>query len=84
MIKAVCTPSSYFHSALHLDFYILVTLIVGGYFIYNGIEILFSRWREMPVFRRTSQVLAPLYYAAALILIIVFSTEKTIFVYFRF
>jgi alginate O-acetyltransferase complex protein AlgI len=84
MLETVFTPGSYFHLVLRGDFYVVTPLIVVGYFLYHGIEASVAQWREVPVFRLTTRFLAPLYYAVGLLLIIVFSSEKTTFVYFRF
>lgn len=84
MITAVFEPVGYFHLTMRPDFYILTALVIGGYFAYAAIEATAPRLRQNRAGDRALWLLSPLYYAASLVLIIVWSKQETIFVYFRF
>ncbi len=84
MIAAVFKPASYFHLTMRPDFYVVTALLVGGYFACTAIEPITARLRENRATDRALRLLSPLYHAACLVLIIVWSKQETIFVYFRF
>ena len=84
MLKAVFQPASYRQLSLRPNFYIVTSLIVCGYFAYVGLELLLARLDKHLWARRAFRLLSPLYYATALLLIIVWSKQETVFVYFQF
>lgn len=84
MLGTVFLPSSYKRLALRPNFYIITALVIGGYFVYKGLESLLARWQSHPVLSRGLWLLSPVYHAAALFLIIVWSKQGSLFVYFQF
>jgi alginate O-acetyltransferase complex protein AlgI len=89
MLGAVFSPGSYRQSALHPNYYVVTLLVVGGYFVYRGLESLLTCWQDQPVLQRTLWLLSPLYYAAIVFLMVVFSIvvwskQGIPFFYFQF
>ena len=84
MLGAVLSPGSYRHLALRPNFYIVTSLVIGGYFVYSGIGSLLARWQDQPVLQRTLWLLSPFYYAVVVFLIVVWSKQESLFIYFQF
>lgn len=84
MLGAICRPRSYFHMALRPDFYIVTTVVVVGYFLYSAIEPILRRFGDDPILGRALWLASPMYYAASLILVIIWSRQESLFVYFQF
>ena len=84
MFGAVLSPSSYGQLSLRPNFYIVTPLVIGGYFAYVGLENLFSSLADRIWARRTFRLLSPIYYSTAILLIIVWSKQESVFVYFQF
>lgn len=84
MFGAALSPASYGQLTLRPNFYIVTTLIIAGYFLYIGIESVSSRLQERLWARRAFRLLSPIYYSTAIFLIIVWSKQESVFVYFQF
>ena len=84
MLGAILMPRSYLHIALRPDFYIVTSVVVLAYFAYNGIEATLSLWANIPGLERFVWLASPLYYAASLILVVIWSRQESLFVYFQF
>lgn len=84
MLSAVLSPHSYRQFALRPNFYIITSLIVTGYFLYCGLEAVVTRLEDYVWARYAFRVLSPLYYSTAIFLIIVWSKQESVFVYFQF
>jgi len=84
MLGAVLSPGSYRHLALRPNLYIVTSLVIGGYFAYSVVELLLTRWQNRPALQRTLWLLSPFYYAALIYLIVVWSKQQSLFVYFQF
>jgi alginate O-acetyltransferase complex protein AlgI len=84
MLKAVLSPASYGQLTLRPNFYIVTPLVVGGYFFFIGIESVLARWADRLWARRAFRLLSPIYYSTAIFLIIVWSKQESVFVYFQF
>jgi alginate O-acetyltransferase complex protein AlgI len=84
MLAAVFTPRSYGHLTLRANFYIVTCLIVAGYYVYEGLESLLDRWRANGWSERVFWALSPIRNAAILLLIIAWSGQESVFVYFQF
>ena len=84
MLGAILMPRSYLHIALRPDFYIVTSVVVLAYFAYNGIEATLSLWANTPGLERFVWLASPLYYAASLILVVIWSRQESLFVYFQF
>jgi alginate O-acetyltransferase complex protein AlgI len=84
MFNAVLSPASYGQLTLRPNFYIVTPLVIGGYFLYIGIESVFARLANRVWARRTFRLLSPIYYSTAIFLIIVWSKQESVFVYFQF
>jgi alginate O-acetyltransferase complex protein AlgI len=81
MLSSVMSPKGYLHLSLLPNYYLLTLAMVAAYFSFAGLSELVSRSRSL---RWIGTALSPLYYAAALILVIIFSSQKSVFVYFQF
>jgi len=84
MTRAILDPSRYLSFSLRPNFYILVVLVAGFYFAYGwgrGAAVgLVRRWIPdlvVGMFR-------PVYYAALLLAIVIWSLQSSVFVYFQF
>ncbi len=84
MLGAILTPRSYLHPTLRPDFYIITSAVVISYFAYSGIESVLHQSRDLPALGRFVWLASPLYYAASLILAIIWSRQESLFVYFQF
>lgn len=84
MLHAVVSPGSYRTLALSPNFYIVTSLVIGGYFMYVGLEFFLSHLTARHWLRQTLWFLSPLYYAAGICLIIVWNVQESAFVYFQF
>lgn len=84
MLKAVVTLGGYRHLALRPNFYMMMLLVVGGYFLWSALEAMFLRLEKQRWGRAAFTALSPIYYAAALILIVIWSKQQSVFVYFQF
>jgi alginate O-acetyltransferase complex protein AlgI len=80
MLRSVVSPAGYFHLALLPNYYLLTLATAAAYLGLAVIRRNAQRWRILPAVT----VLSPLYYAAAIVLIIIFSGHKSVFVYFQF
>lgn len=84
MFKALVSIGGYRHLALRPNYYMMLLLVIGGYFIFSGLERLVVRFQKTRWGGGASTVLSPLYYAAAMILIAIWSKQDSVFVYFQF
>lgn len=84
MLGTVLSPGSYGTLALRPNCYFVTSLVIGGYFLFTGTEALIVRWASSPQRRRIMWLLAPAYYAAAILLTIVWSKQESVFIYFQF
>jgi alginate O-acetyltransferase complex protein AlgI len=84
MLGAVFSPLSYRQMALRPNFYVVTALVILGYFIYCGVEALVARLNEQPWAHRLIWLLSPVRYAVVMFLVILWSKQESIFVYFQF
>jgi len=84
MFGAVLSPASYRQLALRPNFYVVTPLVIGGYFLYIGMEAVVARLADRLWARRTFRLLSPVYYSTAILLIVVWSKQESVFVYFQF
>jgi alginate O-acetyltransferase complex protein AlgI len=84
MFASILSPRRYFHPALRPDFYIITASVVIAYFVYCGIELGLERIRQRPAISRLIWLTSPVYYAASLLLIVIWSRQESLFVYFQF
>ncbi len=84
MLRALVTPHSYWRLVLPPNFYIVTLLVIGGYFVYGGITSALARWQRYARVADAIWLLSPVYYAAAMLLIVVWSKQESLFVYFQF
>ena len=84
MLRAVVTPGSYWQITLRPDYYLLVFLVVAVYLVRSAIVPAIRSRRGGLLFERPMRLLSPAAYAAAIILIIAWSGQESLFVYFQF
>ncbi len=84
MLGTVLSPSSYRQLTLRPNFYIITSLVIGGYFVYTGLEFWLIRWQNQPTWQYIRWLLSPLYYAMLIFLTIVWSKQEALFIYFQF
>ncbi len=84
MLGAVFNPASYRQLALRPNFYILTSLIIGGYFAYHLISLLINRFEKHAWPRRCFWLLSPVRYAVVILLTVAWSKQEAVFVYFQF
>jgi D-alanyl-lipoteichoic acid acyltransferase DltB (MBOAT superfamily) len=84
MWTAVLTPASYRQLALRPNFYILTSLIVGGYFVYELLAHVLNSLEKYVWSRRLFWLLSPARYAVLIFLTIIWSKQESRFVYFQF
>jgi alginate O-acetyltransferase complex protein AlgI len=84
MFRAILSAGSYTHLALRPDFYIITALVVLAYFVCCSIEAGLRRVQEDSPIARLIWLGSPLVYAVSLILIVIFSGQESLFVYFQF
>src|SRR5215469_6133845 len=84
MLKAIANPRSYLHIALRPDFFVITFVVIVAYFAFNGIVAALRRFGETPELERFMWLVSPLYYATSLILVIIWSRQESLFVYFQF
>ena len=85
MFHALIKPRSYLHPILRPDFFIITAFTIAAYFAVALAEPFVIRTNLLtPGIRRGFWLLSPLYYAAALFFVIVWSRQETLFVYLQF
>jgi alginate O-acetyltransferase complex protein AlgI len=84
MFSAVLHPASYRHLSLKPNFYLVSLLMIAGYFAICGFGWMNRRWEESQAWKRTAWLLSPLVYSLLIIGVIVWSKQKSIFVYMQF
>jgi alginate O-acetyltransferase complex protein AlgI len=83
MLRTVLRPGAYHSMALQPNFYIITAGIVTFYFVVCGLRK-FASQLESSFWRRLAWTLSPVLYAGAIVLIIVWSSQKSVFVYIQF
>jgi len=84
MLRAVVTPFGYFRLSMRQNFYVLVLVVVAGYFIFVALRELLKHAQQRPIVARLTWAASPLLYAALILTIIVWSRFATTFVYVQF
>ena len=84
MYKSALSISSYRRLILDPNLYVIVFGIALGYFAFCGITSLYRRMETRAEFSRIAWILSPTLYAFMLIVVILWSSGKTVFVYFQF
>lgn len=84
MFRALLSPGTYTTLSLRPNFYILVVLTVVGYFSYVALRELLRRLQAHPIMARLVWLVSPVYYATAILAVIIWSKQASIFVYFQF
>lgn len=84
MLAAVMSPSTYRTLVLRPNFYIVTSLVIVGCFVYYGLDYLIARWQNQRAFRVVLWLLSPACYTLMMVLIIVWSKQESLFVYFQF
>jgi len=84
MYAAVLSPGSYRQLALRPNFYIVTFFIVAAYFIYVAFDAVVRYFSSREMFGRLMWLLSPVKYAAVLLLVIIWSKQESVFVYFQF
>lgn len=84
MYRSALTPSAYRRLILDPNLYVIIFLVAVGYFVFCGIASLYRRMETSPGFSRAAWILSPVVYAFMLLVVILWSSGKTVFVYFQF
>lgn len=84
MYRSALSPSAYHRLTLDPNLYVIVFGVTLGYFAVCGITSLYRRMETRAEFSRTAWILSPTLYAFMLIVVILWSSGKTVFVYFQF
>lgn len=84
MYGALLAPSAYRTLSLRPNFYVLVVLVVGGYFASKLVEAWLAKGAERPTVRGLLWATSPVYYAALIVTVIVWSKQASTFVYVQF
>jgi hypothetical protein len=84
MYRSALSPSAYRRLTLDPNLYVIVFGVTLGYFAVCGITSLYRRMETRAEFSRTAGILSPTLYAFMLIVVILWSSGKTVFVYFQF
>ena len=82
MLRAVVTPAAYRTMALQFNFYVITAAVVAAYFLVAGVRLIASKLGGS--WNRLGWALSPVMYAAALVLIIIWSGQESLFVYVQF
>ena len=77
-------PESYLHLSLDPTLYTLALFAMVGYFGLAGVRILLDRLQPVPAIGWATLLLSPLVYSSILLLTVIWSRQKTVFLYLRF
>jgi alginate O-acetyltransferase complex protein AlgI len=83
MFGALVAPASYLHLALRPNCYFITVVIIAGYFTIAGVRSLATRF-ESAAMSRLWWLASPAVYAVIVTMILVWSKQKTEFVYLQF
>ena len=83
MLRALIAPASYLHLALRPNCYLTTAIIVIGYFTIAELRMLARRFKPAAI-GSLWWLVSPAVYAVAIIMILVWSQQKTEFVYLQF
>lgn len=84
MFRTVFEPSAYRHLTLKPNFFLITLLILVAYFAVCGYGWLAQRWEESLTWRRTAWLLSPVVYSVLIVAVIIWSKQKSVFVYMQF
>jgi len=84
MLSVVFQPATYRHLGLRPNFYLVTTIIILGYFAVCGYWRLAEKLAKSPLWKRASWLLSPLVYSILIIGVIIWSKQKSVFVYMQF
>jgi alginate O-acetyltransferase complex protein AlgI len=84
MLGTFAHPAMYTRFSMRPNFYLFNFLIIGGYFLVEAIRALLERWDTKPTLERVLWILSPPFYATLILLVILWSAEESLFVYFQF
>ncbi|MEW6404304.1 MAG: MBOAT family O-acyltransferase, partial [Chloroflexota bacterium] len=84
MYQALFSLKTYASLQLRPNFYILVSLVIVGYFAYVAVRSLIRRLQDHAVMAHLIGLIAPAYYAAIILAVIIWSKQTYAFVYLQF
>ena len=84
MLSAVFQPVTYRHLSLRPNYYLVTMIIILGYFAVCGYSWLVEKWGQSPLLKRTSWLLSPMVYSLLVLAVIIWSKQKSVFVYMQF
>ncbi|MGB9179933.1 MAG: MBOAT family O-acyltransferase [Pyrinomonadaceae bacterium] len=84
MFSTIFSPGSYRRMALRPNFYLVTMTVIASYFIYCGVEALFKYLETRTWLNRLIWLISPVRYTAILLLIIIWSKQEAVFVYFQY
>lgn len=84
MLAAAVTPAGFFRHTMRPNFYVLVLMVVAGYFLTVALGALAVRAQRYPALGRALWLASPVLYSAMIVAIIVWTRQSSTFVYFQF
>lgn len=84
MCRALVTPAHYFRFGLDPGLYINTFFLVSGYFAFIGLRAIYRRLVNRTALGDWVWLVSPAYYSLLLTIIILWSSQKTVFVYLKF
>ncbi len=84
MIRTLLSPTTYMKGIMEWNLYLLVGLVVAGYFGYIAGREMLCRWQFGPYVSRFLWLVSPVYRATVLLWVIIWSEKASPFVYVQF
>jgi alginate O-acetyltransferase complex protein AlgI len=84
MFRAVFHPASYGQMALRPNYYLVTLIFIVGYFAVCGYGRFVRNCAQSPILKRTSWLLSPVVYSILILGVIIWSKQKSVFVYMQF
>ncbi len=84
MLSVVFQPGTYRHLGLRPNYYLVTTMVILGYFAVCGYYWLARKLAGSPLWKRASWLLSPVVYSILILGVIIWSKQKSVFVYMQF
>lgn len=84
MFSAVVHPATYRHLALKPNYYLVTLLLIAGYFAVCGYGWIAEKLDRSPLWQRTAWLVSPVVYSILIVGVVIWSKQKSVFVYMQF